>query len=383
MARRARVSATRLKNRCRAAGVLPLVGHGTLRVCVAGQKARNSWTAASRRQSSGCSTMRSPPEPPGFRRDSCTLPERVRRPKNSSVCAASSPGTARLYATHMRDYGDRLVEAVDEQLELARRTGCRLQISHLQAVGPRNWQRQQAALDRIETARAEGMDVAFDCYPYTRGSTVSDATPAADGRSKVARRNWWPASRIRARGRQSRRTPRPALAQGWDGIFVASIGSARNQPLVGKTIAEIAKIRGVAPGRCRFDLLVEERGQVNMLEINQSEDNLRQILGAPLSNIISDGFYVHGRPHPDCTARFHTCSGPLHATGAGSAWRKRSGRSRRSRRRGLASIVRAACSRASTRMLRSSIRAGLEARRRTRIRRCLRTELCTCFGAAG
>jgi 3-hydroxyacyl-CoA dehydrogenase, NAD binding domain len=76
------------------------------------------------------------------------------------------------YATHMRDYGDHLAEAVDEQLQLARKTGCRLQISHLQAVGPRNWDKQQAALDKIATAAADGIDVGFDCYPYTRGSTV-------------------------------------------------------------------------------------------------------------------------------------------------------------------------------------------------------------------
>jgi len=203
----------------------------------------------------------------------------------------------KVYATHMRDYGDRLIEALDEQLELARRTGCRLQISHLQAVGPRNWHRQQAALDRIERAREEGLDVAFDCYPYTRGSTVlTQLLPQwalAGGTSELVSRLGDP--RTRAVIAQETEA---GLAQGWDGILLASVGSAANQHLVGDSIAGIAKSRNVAPIEAALDLLVEERGQVNMLEINQSEDNLRQVLAHALSSIISDGFYVRGRPHP-------------------------------------------------------------------------------------
>ena len=101
----------------------------------------------------------------------------------------------KIYATHMRDYGFRLIEAVDEQIELARRTGCRLQISHLQAVGEANWTRQAPALERIERARDEGIDIAFDCYPYVAGSTVLTPVAAA----------------ARARGRD--RGPAPAVAR--------------------------------------------------------------------------------------------------------------------------------------------------------------------------
>jgi N-acyl-D-amino-acid deacylase len=80
--------------------------------------------------------------------------------------------SGKLYATHMRSYSDGLLEAVREQLDLARATGCRLQISHLQAAGRANWGLQQRALDEIEAARAEGIDVEFDIYPYQCGSTV-------------------------------------------------------------------------------------------------------------------------------------------------------------------------------------------------------------------
>ncbi len=80
--------------------------------------------------------------------------------------------SGKLYATHMRSYSAGLVDAVREQLALARATGCRLQISHLQAAGRANWELQERALDEIEAARSEGIDVEFDIYPYQCGSTV-------------------------------------------------------------------------------------------------------------------------------------------------------------------------------------------------------------------
>jgi dihydroorotase/N-acyl-D-amino-acid deacylase len=78
----------------------------------------------------------------------------------------------RIYTSHIRSYTSGLLEAIDEQIELARRTGCRLQISHLQAVGPANWARQETAIGKIERARDSGLDIGFDCYPYVAGSTV-------------------------------------------------------------------------------------------------------------------------------------------------------------------------------------------------------------------
>lgn len=214
------------------------------------------------------------------------------------------------YATHMRDYGDRLEEAVDEQLELARRTGCRLQISHLQAVGPRNWEKQRAVLEKIENAVAGGMDVGFDCYPYTRASTVlTQLLPqwALDGGidgllERLADQT--------ERKRIAAETE-AALAQGWSGILISSLESPDNLALIGRTIAEIAEDRAREPVETVLDLIHEERGRVNMLEVNQSEANLRQTLAHPLSCIISDGFYVKGRPHPRLYGTFPLLLGEI------------------------------------------------------------------------
>ena len=214
------------------------------------------------------------------------------------------------YATHMRDYGDRLEEAVDEQLELARRTGCRLQISHLQAVGQRNWHKQRTVLEKIENAAAEGMDVGFDCYPYTRASTVlTQLLPqwALDGGidGLLAR------LADQAERKRIAAETEATLAQGWAGILISSVESPSNRALIGRTIAAIAEDRAREPAETVLDLIHEEHGCVNMLEVNQSELNLRQTLAHPLSCIISDGFYVKGRPHPRLYGTFPLLLGEI------------------------------------------------------------------------
>src|SRR5205823_11160864 len=138
----------------------------------------------------------------------------------------------KLYATHMRDYAVRVVEAVEEQLELARRTGCRLQISHFQAAGQANWSRQAAALEKIERARDEGIDVAFDCYPYICGSTVlTQLLPqrALDGGFEgLAARLADPTKRGRIR-----RETIAGMIHRWSDLSISAVASAANQPLVG------------------------------------------------------------------------------------------------------------------------------------------------------
>jgi dihydroorotase/N-acyl-D-amino-acid deacylase len=214
------------------------------------------------------------------------------------------------YATHMRGYGDLLIEAVDEQLQLARRTGCRLQISHLQAVGPRNWSKQAEALEKIENAVAEGLDVGFDCYPYIAGSTVlTQLLPqwALEGgiNSLLARlADGAERNRIAAETEAS-------LEQGWTNILISSLETLPNRDLIGQSIAAIAAIRAREPVEVVLDLIQEEHWRVNMLEMNQSEANLRQTICHPLSCIISDGFYVKGRPHPRLYGTFPLLLGEM------------------------------------------------------------------------
>ena len=159
------------RRRASLCNVVSLVGHGTLRTAVAGAMQGGLYPRqmdtmegllreSLQNGAAGFSTglMYAP--------GSSAPPEELQR-----LCKIVAEHGA-IYTTHMRSYGDALLDALDEQLFIARTTGCRLQISHLQAVGRRNHDKQRFALDRIERARSQGIDVAFDCYPYTAGSTV-------------------------------------------------------------------------------------------------------------------------------------------------------------------------------------------------------------------
>jgi dihydroorotase/N-acyl-D-amino-acid deacylase len=213
-----------------------------------------------------------------------------------------------VYATHMRTYFSGLVDAVDEQLNLARRTGCRLQISHLQAAGAANWPLQARALHRIEQAAAHGIDVRFDCYPYTAGSTVlTQILPQSaleGGAAAMIERLNDPTQRQRIAGEVARTNP-----WRWTDIYISAVASDRNRTVVGKNLEQISKARGRDPIDVIFDLLTEERAAVNMLCFNQSDENLRATLTHPLSMVGSDGFYVKGRPHPRLHGTFPTLLG--------------------------------------------------------------------------
>jgi dihydroorotase/N-acyl-D-amino-acid deacylase len=216
----------------------------------------------------------------------------------------------RIYTTHMRSYAGGLLQAIDEQIELARRAGCRLQISHLQTVGRANWPRQEEAIAKIERAREKGIDVAFDSYPYVAGSTVmTQLLPqwtldgGVDGMLQL----------LTDAGRRAEIAAETVdqMAQTWADIFVSAVRSAKNQALVGRNLAEIGVQRNRKPVDAMIDLLIEESGRVNMISFNQSQENLRKLISHPLCNVISDGFYVDGRPHPRLWGTFPLLLGPV------------------------------------------------------------------------
>ena len=203
----------------------------------------------------------------------------------------------KLYTSHIRSYSRTLVEAVREQIDLAKATGCRLQISHLQAAGRECWHLQQPALDLIESARNSGIDVEFDIYPYQCGSTVlTQLLPQWTLEGGI------PALLTRLSNGEIRAQIRGELAavgtERWSDVTISSVSSAENEPAIGKTVTEIANLRGIDAASCVFSLLEEEHGAVNIVSFNQSEANLKQLITHELCSVITDGFYVKGNPHP-------------------------------------------------------------------------------------
>lgn len=278
------------------ANVVSLVGHGSLRIAAAGPRQG----ALPEAQLSSMESMLDEAFAAGAAGLSTGLMYAPGASAPSEELERLCKVTARagkIYTSHIRSYFSGLVDAIDEQLELARRSGVRLQISHLQAVGAANWPLQQVAIEHIEQARAEGIDVEFDCYPYVAGSSVlTQVLPqsALDGGiAALLERLRNPATRTALRDELNRINP-----WRWSDIYISSVASEANQQTIGHNLAELAEQRNTSAADVTLDLLLEEEAAVNMLCFNQSMENLHASLTHSCSTIISDGFYVKGRPHP-------------------------------------------------------------------------------------
>ena len=209
----------------------------------------------------------------------------------------------RLFAIHMRNYSDDLLDAVTEALAVARASGCRLQVSHLAVAGRRNWGTVPRALELIEAARADGVDVAVDIYPYIAGSAnLSQLLPVwaqAGGPAAIVER----LSSAEER-RKIREDWRDSLFFGWDEIEVSSSEPGLEETL-GLTVQAVAEGWSMDPNETALDLIARSDNRVQMVAYGRSEDDLRAVLTHPLTSIGSDGLAMDpdgpssaGRPHP-------------------------------------------------------------------------------------
>ncbi|HDL85597.1 MAG TPA: D-aminoacylase, partial [Candidatus Acetothermia bacterium] len=215
-----------------------------------------------------------------------------------------------IWAVHMRDEGQRLFAAVDEVIDIAHQSRVSLQISHLKLEGKSNWGRAADLLARLDRARAEGVDVHWDQYPYTAyGSGLVDAIPPA-----------WRAGGIdqvlgRLHDKQFSDSLRQAMLHGtetWrspleevqvEKIIVTEVKN--NPEYAGKTIGELATTWQEAPIDAILRLLITQEGSVKVVVPAISEDDVEVIMQHPATMISSDGKavspqgrYAQLHPHP-------------------------------------------------------------------------------------
>ncbi len=208
----------------------------------------------------------------------------------------------RLFAVHMRCEGHDVLEAMEEVLDLARRTGVRMQISHLKAVGRVNQILVPQMLALLESARLEGIDVMFDQYPYKFGSTslFSLLPPHYLRLSREDLQKLLKSPKERTAIKEAMQDPEgwDSLYElcGWDDITVIALDS--NKHYEGLTLTEIASQRAQGPFDSFFDLLMEEKGTALMTDINQSQDSLKRILSHPLMSFGTDALYAGTKSHP-------------------------------------------------------------------------------------
>jgi N-acyl-D-amino-acid deacylase len=219
-----------------------------------------------------------------------------------------------LYASHIRNEEETLLEAVNEAIDIGRRAGVRVEISHLKAAGRRNWGKQRAALSLIESAQRDGIEALADAYPYTAYSTgltifLEDWALEGGAKAVIARLR---DANDRARIRKETASRVESDPGDYNLIVISRVRSEKNRPLVGKSLAEIGSIRKIDPVDALLRLIEEEEGSASFIGHGMSPDNVEMVLSHPLVMIGSDGSSMapigkaaESRPHP---RSYGTCS---------------------------------------------------------------------------
>lgn len=223
-----------------------------------------------------------------------------------------------MYISHMRSEGNRLLEAIDETLTIARQANIRAEIYHLKASGQQNWPKLDAAIAKVEAARAAGLDITADMYNYTAGSTGLDAAMPPwvqeGGYAAWAARLKDPAVRARVRREML------ASQDAWENILQAAGGEGtllvgfKNEALrgyAGKTLAEVATLRKTSIQDTAMDLVVEDGSRVQVVYFLMSEDNVkRQIalpwvsFGSDAASMATEGVFLKTSTHPRAYGNF-------------------------------------------------------------------------------
>lgn len=224
-----------------------------------------------------------------------------------------------LYVSHLRSEGEQLIEALEEFLTIVRQAGVRGEIYHLKAAGKDNWGKFDRVIEMIEKARAEGLSVTADIYTYPAGATGLDSSmpPWAQegGFEKFIERLKNPAIRRRI-AREMRESKK-----GWenmylqagspDRILLVGFKNEKLKPLTGKTLAEIARLRGKSPEETAMDLIIEDDSRIGTIYFSQSEDNVRKAVRLPWvsfctdsASVAAEGVFLKSNPHPRAYGSF-------------------------------------------------------------------------------
>ena len=218
-----------------------------------------------------------------------------------------------VFVAHMRSESDYLEDAVAEMIEIGKQSGVRVHISHFKVAGRENWPVIEGVLEMVRIARAEGMRLTADQYPYIAGSTMLGAILPPWAHAGGVEATMARLANAEERGRM-RDAMLDRSRSEWDnfwkwsgpeGIIVSDIPSGRRPEFVGKNLADAAAIAkqatdGVseeAAVEFALDLLAEERMGVGMISFSQSEEVVQKIMREPYVNVCTDGL-LGGKPHP-------------------------------------------------------------------------------------
>ncbi len=209
-----------------------------------------------------------------------------------------------IYFSHIRGEGDTLLEATREEIEIGRKTGAAIHHSHFKAAGRDNWKLAIPALELIDQAVAEGLDMTADMYPYTAGSTslvaILPEWAQEGGFAEITKR--LTDKETRQKMTHSMKTEGFFKVAEWDKVLIPE---STNPAYVGKYIQELADSARMTPHEWIFDALLETQGQIGMILFMMSEENVKMQLTHSSMMIGTDGVGLpfegplsQGSPHP-------------------------------------------------------------------------------------
>ncbi|HYW72768.1 MAG TPA: D-aminoacylase [Pyrinomonadaceae bacterium] len=223
------------------------------------------------------------------------------------------------YTTHMRSEGNQLIEAVQETIRISREAGLPAEIYHLKASGEANWPKMDQVIRMIEDARRQGVKITANMYTYPAGGTGLDAAMPPwvwdGGREAGYQRLQDPATRKKIA--EAIRTPTNEwenlylLTGSPDRILLASFRSEKLKPLTGKTLAEVARMRGEDPVESIMNLVLEDRSRIGTIYFLMSEDNIKKQIrqpwvsfGSDAASIAPEGNFLKSSAHPRAYGNF-------------------------------------------------------------------------------
>jgi N-acyl-D-amino-acid deacylase len=219
-----------------------------------------------------------------------------------------------IYATHVRGEGDTILDSLREAIEIGEKANVPVEIFHLKVAGKNNWGRMPEVVGLIDGARAQGVDVNANQYPYIAANhpmlPLLPPWALEGGIDKTMERLKDP--QLRARMKQEIENGLPGWndnkiqqAGGWRGVIIGGTKTEKNAALSGKTLEELGRLRGKDEANAFFDLLLEEHGQVMCILFAMNEKDVQAALRQPWVDIASDGsslstegLLAAGHPHP-------------------------------------------------------------------------------------
>ncbi len=223
-----------------------------------------------------------------------------------------------LYISHLRSEGNRLLEALDELIEIARRSKARAEVYHLKVAGRQNWGKFPAVVTRIEAARASGLSITANMYTYTAGSTGLDAAmpPWAQEGGYAAWAERLEDPEMRARIAAEMTTPTDAwenllLAAGAENTLLVGFRNPQLRHLTGRTLAAVAAERDKPAHEVAMDLVVADGSRVQVVYFLMSEENVAATIALPwvsfgsdAASMATEGVFLNRSTHPRAYGNF-------------------------------------------------------------------------------